>query len=159
MTFHTARAAGSDLWPYAGLSQSLLSLTPPEPHDLSSHSCAWSVLRGWKETRETGLLGASVLLCMCVLMYRDGRCLCVGGWGLYVTLFVSVYLHISWSLASARTLTGKCILRNRWVTKTVYLLQTRLLHADRVRKSINQAHKGQWTPNGSVSVSDANVIC
>lgn len=28
MTFHTARAAGSDLWPYTGLSQSLLSLTP-----------------------------------------------------------------------------------------------------------------------------------
>lgn len=50
-----------------------------------------------KKHVKRGLLGASVLLCMCVLMYRD-RDVCVCGWGLHVSPFVPVYLHISWSL-------------------------------------------------------------
>lgn len=72
---------------------------------------------------------------------------------------MSVYLHISLPLASARTLTGNCILGNRWVTKTMYLLQPGPPHVDKVTKSINQSQKGQCTPNDSVSVKDANVIC
>lgn len=86
--------------------------------------------------------------------------MCVSVWGkVGEILFVSIYLYASLPLASARTLTGKCILRNRWVTKTMYLLQLGPPHVDRVIKSINQRQKGQRTPNGSVSVNDANVIC
>lgn len=53
---------------------------------------------------------------------------------------------------------GSVYLEIGGLPKSVYLT-ARLAHADRVRTSINQAYKGQCTPNGSVSVNDANVIC
>lgn len=94
-----------------------------------------------KEHVKWGLFGASVLVSMCVLMCRDGSRVCLGGGG-YVTVFVSVYPHISSPLPSAGTLTGECILRDRWVTKTTCLLQPGPRHVDRVRQSINHAYKG-----------------
>lgn len=59
-----------------------------------------------------------------------------------VFAYVSVYHHIALPPASAKTLTGECIHRDRWVTKTTCLLQPGPRHVDRVRQSINHAYKG-----------------
>lgn len=48
----------------------------------------------------------------------------------------------SFAPASAKSLTGECIHRDRWVTKTTCLLQPGPQHVDRVRQSINHTYKG-----------------
>lgn len=65
-----------------------------------------------------------------------------GGSGGLVGLLVSMYPHMSLSGASAKTLTGECVLRDRWVSKTVCPLQPGQQHEDRVRQSIHHAYKG-----------------
>lgn len=71
-----------------------------------------------------------------------GACMYVCWGGVTVFLYVSVYPRISLPLASARTLAGECIHKDRWVTKTTCLLQPGPRHVDRVRQSINHTYKG-----------------
>lgn len=141
LTHDLSHRQGCWEWPVTlrwALSESAQS-DPSEPHDLPSHSCAWSVLRGRKGTRQMGVFGASLCCCACVCWcVRMGvRCVCVT-----VFVYVSVYAQISSPLPPARTLTGECIHRDRWVTKTACLLQPGPWHVDRVRQSINHPYKG-----------------
>lgn len=99
MTHDLSHCQGCWEWPVTlhwALSESAQS-DPFEPHDLSSHSCAWSVLRGRKGTRQMG-----AFWCKCVGVHV---CWCVGMgvqcvWGLGIgrgwpclCLYVLTYLH------------------------------------------------------------------
>lgn len=77
MTFHTARAAGSDLRPCVGLSQSLLSLTPPSLVTSQVTAVPDLSLGAGKEHVKWGFFVASVCtdgsgVCGCVTV-----CVCV----------------------------------------------------------------------------------